>query len=170
MSGADLRIPVGVVVSRRKAVSPWQDFVWRPDRILLGEPDTAPWTILSEQDDAVFFYAGSTEIELFRTSAANYRTNLAGDRALWVVLRPAETDPPFTLFMVTADPSEGEASTETGTDLVEMVAMPDGLAAIIEAFVAQHPQGDAPFVKRKRDRANPEALARRTPGRTDDMR
>lgn len=169
MSEADLRIPVGVVVSQRKATSPWQDFVWRPDRILLGEPDTAPWTILSNQDDVVFFYAGSTEIELFRTGTANYRSNLAGDRALWVVLRPVETDPPFALFMVTADPAEGEASTGSGSDLVEMVAMPDELAAMIEAFVAQHHQGDTPFVKRKRDRADPEALARRIPGRADDV-
>jgi hypothetical protein len=170
MSAPDLRIPVGIVVSRRKATSSWQEFVWRPDRVLLGEPDTAPWTMLSEQGDVAFFYAGSAEIELFRTGTANYRTNLAGDRALWVVLRPAETDPPFTLFMVTADPAEGEASTEAGSDLVEMVAMPDELAATIEQFVAQHHQGDAPFVKRKRDRANPEALARRMPGRADDMR
>ena len=170
MSGADLRIPVGVVVSRRKATSPWQDYLWRPDRVLIGEPETAPWTILSQQDDAIFYYAGTTEVELFRTGTSNYRTNLAGDRALWVVLRPADTDPPFTLFMVTADPAEGEASTETGTDLVEMVAMPDELAAALEAFVAEHHRGDQTFVKRKRDRADPEALARRVPGRADEAR
>ncbi len=40
-----LRIPVGVVVERRKAFSPWADFIWRPVAVLEGVPDAAPWTV-----------------------------------------------------------------------------------------------------------------------------
>ena len=44
-----LRIPVGVVVERRKANSPWVDFVWRPVAVLGGLPDAAPWTKLGDR-------------------------------------------------------------------------------------------------------------------------
>ena len=44
---------------------------------------------------------------------------------LWVVLRPTGAEPPYDVLAVTADPAEGEASTEAGNDLVETVPMPD---------------------------------------------
>ena len=62
-----LRIPVGVVVERRKAKSPWVDFVWRPVAVLPGVPDAAPWTVLDGDADRVNFYAGTAEIELYRS-------------------------------------------------------------------------------------------------------
>ena len=31
-----LRIPVGVIVERRKATSPWADVIWRPVAVLGG--------------------------------------------------------------------------------------------------------------------------------------
>jgi hypothetical protein len=49
--------------------------------------------------------------------------------------------------------------------------MPQALREEIEAFVARYP--DRPgFVKRRRDRADPEALARRVPpaGKRDERR
>ena len=39
-------IPVGVLVERHKATSPWLDFVWRPVIGLQGVPSAAPWTLL----------------------------------------------------------------------------------------------------------------------------
>jgi len=63
---------------------------------------------------------------------------------------------------VTADPAEGEALTETGSDLVETVPMPAAVRNTIAAFVAEH-HVERSFHKRKRDRADPEALARRGP-------
>ena len=61
---------------------------------------------------------------------------------------------------VTADPAEGESFTETATDLVEQVPMPLPIQQAVAAFVAQH-HVETPFVKRKRDRADLEAMARR---------
>jgi hypothetical protein len=40
--------------------------------------------------------------------------------------------------------------------------MPPAVREIVEAFVAEH-HVERPFVKRKRDRADPQALARRAP-------
>jgi len=78
-----------------------------------------------------------------------------------VVLRPTGAEPPYEVLSVTADPAEGEAFTEAGNDLVETVPMPDLIRHAIESFIAEH-HVERPFFKRKRDRADPEALARRT--------
>jgi hypothetical protein len=159
------RIPVGVVVERRKAKSQWIDFTWRPVAVLAGEPDAAPWTVLSEEDDTTLFYAGALDIELHRTETGNYRANLAsGTPSLWVVLRPTNVEPPYEVVAATADPSEGEAFTEAGNDIVEPVAMPHVIRDVLDAFVAEH-HVERQFFKRKRDRADPEALARRGPMR-----
>jgi hypothetical protein len=82
-------------------------------------------------------------------------------------LRAADSDPPFTIAAVTADPAEGESLTETATDLIEQVPMPESIQLTLAAFIAEH-YVEQPFVKRKRDRADPEALARRTPASGDE--
>ena len=162
MSPAPLsQIVVGVVVERRKADSPWIDFLWRPVGILPDAPDMAEWSVLREEGESVLFYAGSRTIDLHRSETARYRDNLAtGSPLLWVVLSPAEGDWPYTLATVTADPAEGEVFTEAGANLVETVAMPEVVREAVESFVAEH-HVEREFFKRKRDRADPEALARR---------
>ena len=162
MSPAPLaKMIVGVVVERRKADSPWADFLWRPVGILPDAPDMAAWSVLREEEDTVLFYAGSRVVDLHRSETARYRDNLTtGSPMLWVVLSPAEGEWPYALAAVTADPAEGEAFTEAGANLVETVAMPDVVRKAVESFVAEH-HVEREFVKRKRDRANPEALARR---------
>jgi hypothetical protein len=165
-----VRLPVSVVVERRKATSPWIEHVWRPVAVLAGIPEAAPWTEIATAPDAVSFFAGSTEIELYRSETGNYRGNLdSGAPALWVVLRPADGEPPFELKTVTADPAEGEGFTEPGTDLVEQVPMPEPIRQAIAAFIAEHP-AEHSFAKRERDRADPEALGRRVPARKGRQR
>jgi hypothetical protein len=161
------RIPVGVVVERRKAKSQWVDFTWRPVSILPGVPEAAPWTALDGNDQCVKFYAGAAEVELYRSETTGYRDNLAtGAPLLWVVLRQTGTDPPYTVAAVTADPGEGEAYTEGADDLVDTVPMPEPVQATIAGFVAEH-HVEHEFVKRKRDRADPEAMARRVPAKDE---
>ena len=132
--------------------------------------DTPLWTKLSDDGERATFYVGATSIELYRTETANYRDNLRMETPLlWIILRPVEGDPPYELASVTADPAEGEAMTETGVNLVEAVAMPKPMQETIAAFVAEH-HVEQLFVKRKRDRANPEALARRGPPIREDRK
>ena len=166
MSNVDplVSIPVGVVVERSKSASPWADFHWRPVKVLAGVPDTPPWTILSEDAERTSFYVGAAPIELYRTETAHYLGNLQVEKPMvWIVLRPVDGDPPYELATVTADPAEGEGMTEAGANIVEAVEMPELLREAIAAFVAEH-HVERTFVKRKRDRANPEALARKEPG------
>jgi len=153
-STALARILVGVVVERRKARSPWLDFIWRPVSVLVGTPSALPWTRIGEEGDATTFYAGEAAIELHRTETANYRQNLAsGAPALWVVLRPKlanSANAAFELLIVTADPAEGEALTDAGNDLVAAVPMPAAIREAIDGFNAEH-HVERTFNKRKRD-------------------
>lgn len=162
MSTALAQIPIGVVVARRKAASKWIDYTWQPVSILVGQPDTTPWTKLSDDGDTAMFYAGSALFELYRSETANYRDNLTGDNALWVVLRPSVSEFPYDLAKVTADPSEGEAYASVGDNIVESLPMPERLRELVAAFIAEH-HVERPFFKRKRTEADPEALARHSP-------
>ena len=159
ISTALTRIPVGVVIERRKAKSVWADVLWRPVSVFAGRPAAAPWTPLSGADEVTLFYAGEAVIELHRTETTNYRDNLAsGTPAVWVNMRPTGSEPPFELLAVTADPAEGEAFTDAGSNLIEAVPMPSDIAEIVDRFVAEH-HVERPFVKRKRDQ-------QASPGRT----
>jgi hypothetical protein len=148
-----VKVPVGVAVERRKANSPWLDAIWRPIEVLHGVPAAAPWTVIDANPAATTFYAGDTDIELFRTETANYRSNLtSGTPLLWVILRPTGGEPAFELLAVTADPAEGEALTGAGNDLVETVSMPASIRAAIESFILEH-HVERPTFRRKRDRS-----------------
>jgi hypothetical protein len=162
------RIPVGVVVARHKATSQWIDFTWAPVAVLHGVPDTEPWTVLRSEGEATMFYAGSANIELYRSETTYYRDNLAsGAPSLWVVMTGTGGDPPYQLVTVTADPAEGEGFTESAANLVEQVPMPPPIQEIVAAFVAEH-HVERAFFKRKRERADPESLARRGYGDHDE--
>lgn len=167
-STALMRIPVGVVVERRKAKSPWLDFLWRPVSVLPGTPSASPWTPIGAESDRAIFYAGEGVIELHRTETANYRDNLAsGAPALWVVLRPTASEPAYEVMTVTADPAEGEAFTDAGNDLVEAVPMPAAIIESIGEFIAVH-HVERPFVKRRRGDAKPRVRSGGVGGDEDD--
>jgi hypothetical protein len=154
-STALARIPVGVIVERRKARSPWIDYLWRPVSVLVGTPAAAPWTTLDASPDATLFYAGAAEIELHRTETTYYRDNLASNApSLWVALRPVASKPPYEILTVTADPAEGEALTDAGNNVVEAVPMPPEIGETIWQFLAEH-HVEKPFVKRRRTPAEP---------------
>jgi hypothetical protein len=158
-------ITVGVLVERSKAASQWVDFLWRPVKILAGVPDTPAWTMLSDDGQRAVFYAGKAEIELHRSETTNYRANFAtGAPLLWVVLRPTDSEPPYSVMTVTADPAEGEAMMESGNNIIETVPMPEPIEEVVARFIAEH-HVERTFSKRKRDRADPEVLARRAEGK-----
>jgi hypothetical protein len=157
-----MRIPVGVVIERRETGGVWGQVVWRPIAVLPGVPNAEPWTTLAVDAKRTEFYGGTAEIELHRSGAGGYRENLAtGAALLWVVVRPTgDEHRAREIVAVTADPGEGEAFLESAPGLVETVPMPEPVRAAIAEFVARH-YVDQKFVKRERDRADPEILSRR---------
>ncbi|MDA9434428.1 DUF3305 domain-containing protein [Bradyrhizobium sp. CCBAU 51627] len=157
-----LRIPLGVVVERRRSASPWTDLVWCGTAVLPDEPDVTPWTLIREQDGVALFYAGTATVDLYRSEAGRYSDNLASRTpSVWIVLSPSEGAWPYVVAAITADPAEAEAFAEAGANLVEAVPMPAIVRETIESFIAEH-YVERVFVKRARRRADPEALAHRS--------
>ncbi len=155
---------VGVVVARRKLQSRWADYAWLPHAVLPAVPAAAPWTKLGGSAEEELYYAGSFQVTLHASETSHYRDNLSSGRpSLWVAIRPVAGDE-YEVATVTADPYEGEALAGAIGETVEPVPMPPEIEAKIAAFFeAFHVERQ--FFKRKRDRADPEALARGEPGR-----
>jgi hypothetical protein len=153
------RLTIGVVVGKRRLVGPWADHAWLPIGVLPASPDIAPWTLLSSDDRQDLFYAGPFELTLYRGETSHYRDNLLSGRpSLWIAIRPTGPEE-HEITTVTADPYEGESMAEGIGEIVEAVPMPESVQRDIAAFVAAF-HVERPFVKRKRDRADREALAR----------
>ncbi len=157
---------VAVIVERRPARSRWASHVWRAVEVLPGAPATPPWTVLAEAGGATRFFAGTAELVVYSGETEALVHNLgAAMPAVWVVLRRAATAPGWRLLMATVDAGEAQAHADTGDDLVEMVEMPQAVRAWLEPFVARH-HVERPRIKRRRDRADPEALASAPRGRS----
>lgn len=165
-------LSVGVIVSRHRLKGPWASHAWLPTAVLPAPAAAAPWTLLSEDERAALYYAGPFEVRLHPSETAHYRDNLAsGQPCLWVALRPIDGDIheiAHEIAAVTADPYEGESLAEGIGEIVEAVPMPEEVQAKVAAFIdAFHVE--RPFIKRKRDRADREALSRRGPGRKPEV-
>jgi hypothetical protein len=128
--------------------------------VLEEAPDLPPWTVLREHEGRTLFLVGRAEVALHPTDTENYKHNLEAEApSVWVVLRPVDAAPGMALQLVTVDAGEAHLYVDVGTDLVEALPIPPGLRATTAAFVAEHHR-ERRFFKRKRDRADPEALAR----------
>ncbi len=149
---------VGVVVKKRRINHAWATHSWKPVGILPSVPQTPPWTLLAHETDGELFYAGSCDVTLYHGETAHYRDNLVSGRpSLWVALRRAGEG--YELACVCIDPYEGEALAQDPDLLVEAVAMPPEVAARAHAFYAKF-HVEEPFIKRKRKKADPDALSR----------
>lgn len=155
-----IQIPVAVLAERRPGGTPWAEWSWRVVEVLEDAPDLPPWTVLREEAGRTLFLAGWSEVSLHPTDTANYRDNLQADPPLiWAVLRAADAPPGLRLHTVTVDAGEAHLYADVGSDLLESLAMPAGLRAVVEGFVARH-HVERTFHKRRRDRAAPEVQGR----------
>ncbi len=144
-------LPVGVVVERRTGVTRWAAHVWLPVSVFFGRAPHESWYEMATGDGWTQFCAGTAELELHRGDAEAYMRNLSAPRpSIYVILAPAKGEIPWRLHLVTASPSEAEAYTVGGDHLVEAVAMPDEIGAVVAEFAKAHFKPE-PFKKRKRD-------------------
>jgi hypothetical protein len=150
---------IGVVVAKRPLTGPWGGHQWQPIAVLPAAPALAAGTRLGGGEGDETLYAGSAILDLHLRATGHYRDNLtSGQPSVWVVLRPVGEE--VELVSVTVDPYEGEALAESIGDVVEAVPMPQAVMDWVQAFFDAFHEEQV-FFKRKRDRVNPEALARR---------
>lgn len=143
------RHPVGVVVERRPAQSPWLDHLWRPVEVVAEAPPVALWRELQREGAVVRYLATGIELALNRSDLISYRYNLESVAPrLYVVLR-SETAERVRVVLVTAAPDEAQVYMDTGEDVVDSVPMPPSLKTLVGAFVTAHPP-PPPMRKRKR--------------------
>ena len=157
------RFEVGIIVARRRLKGPWASHAWLPVGALPAAAGAAPWTRVAETKEETSYYAGAYEVLLHPGETAHYRDNLVSGRpCLWVALRQTGQDA-YEVATVTADPYEGESMAEGIGEIVEAVPMPPEVQAKVLAFFEAF-HIERKFEKRKRDRADPEALARSSLG------
>lgn len=146
------QLTVGLAVECRALTGPWGGVAWRPVAVFVAAPEVEPWTPLGTFGESNRYYAGAYDVDLYAIDTANYRDNLeSGSPKLWVVMRADGPEPPIEILLVTADPAEGEASTEAGSNIVETIAMPAEIAGALAEFVVAH-HVERPVYKRRRDR------------------
>ncbi|MGX9356134.1 DUF3305 domain-containing protein [Roseobacteraceae bacterium S113] len=143
--------PVGVVLRRTPGVTRWQPYAWKATSLLPGA-GPAEWRELRREGDVVEVHAGTVAMELHGADAEAYLHELhAQVPCVYVVMREGEGPHPLDLVLVTASPYEAQDYTDSGEEIVEKVAMPPALRALVEEFVETHYEEEA-FIKRKRDK------------------
>jgi hypothetical protein len=146
----------GIVVVSRKPVTRWATRGFVPSAVLSDIPETEPGTRLGPAGDIETYYAGSLSLTLHSGETAHYRNNLTAMPSLWIAMKPGG---PTDLVTLTADPYEGEGLAGDVGLIVAAVPMPAAIREWIGEFVARH-HVEETFHKRKRRRADPEALTR----------
>jgi len=143
--------PVGVVLQRTPGVTRWQAYSWKATALLPGA-GPAEWNELRREGDVIEVHAGTVTMELHGADAEAYLHELqAAEPCLYIVMRDGEGDYPLDLVLATASPYEAQDYADSGEEIVEKVAMPAALRALVEDFVETHYEEEA-FVKRKRDK------------------
>ena len=144
------QMPVGVVMRRTPGVTRWAKWHWRAVAVLPGA-GPADWAELRRDGDAVEYHAATLPVHLYSSDTEAYAVNLAdGTPSVYIVLRREPQGPAsLRVFTVTVSPYEAQDYADSGEEIVEKVAMSDGMIAWIGEFVAENHVEEA-FVKRRR--------------------
>lgn len=156
-----MTVTVGIVAASHPPASRWAQRVVRPVAVLDAPAAAPPGARLGPEGPVETWYLGPAAITLHHGDTGHYRDNLTAARpSVWVALAPGAPLPRVAL--VTVDPYEGETLAGDEGLVVEALAIPPALAAAVAAFFEAH-HVEHRFEKRRRDRANPDALGRRGP-------
>ncbi len=143
-------MPVGVVVRESPGATRWVKHAWKAVDVLPGAA-VGGWRELRRDGEVAEFHAATADLVLHRAETEAYLVALNSDPpVVWAILQHVNgpTERP-ELLKVTASAYEAQDHADNGDDLVEPIAMPEGLAAWIAAFVERHHREEE-FVKRKR--------------------
>lgn len=151
----EVSIPLGIIVEKRKSTHIWADWNWTPVGVIVKADPHADWEELRRDDNHICYLAATLFLELHRKDTEALQINLMlPEPELYVVLQENEdhkSEYPFVPHVVTASSYQMQDYMEAGDDIVEKVAMPEAVAALIQAFVEEH-HVDEKFIKRRRDK------------------
>lgn len=145
-------LPLGVVLRKSPGVTRWAKWVWRAVAVLPGA-GPANWRELRREGEVVEYHAATVPLELYRTDAEAYLTELTTKvPSIYVVMREnTELESGLEVVLATASPFDGQDYADNGEDIVELVPMPPALMALVRAWVDKHYKEER-FIKRRRDK------------------
>ena len=146
-------IPLGIVVRKSPGMTRWAKWVWRVVDILPGA-GPADWTVLRDEAEVTEYHAATVPLSLYVSDTEAYLHEMSTRApSVYIVLSPDESrqDRPWKVMLATASPYEAQDYCDSAEEVVEKVAMPQGLEAWVRDFVEQFHQ-DEVFVKRRRDK------------------
>jgi hypothetical protein len=146
-------MPLGVVIRRTPGVTRWAKWAWKTVGVLPGAA-ASDWRELRRDGDSAEYHAATPTLELHGAETDAYIHGLAAHvPCVYVVLRKGEEagGPPLEVVLVTASPYEAQDYADSGEEIVEKVAMPEGLIAWVREFIQTH-HVEEEFKKRRRDR------------------
>ncbi|MEP3277965.1 MAG: DUF3305 domain-containing protein [Stappiaceae bacterium] len=157
----EISIPLGIVVEKRQSKHPWADWIWKPVAVFMNADETADWQEMRRDETHVRYHAATLLLTLHRKETEALRLNLMlPEPELYVVLQENEdhkSEFPYLAKFVTASSYDAQDYHDAGDDIIEKVAMPEGVAVLIQAFVEEH-HVEETFKKRRRDRLDTEEL------------
>ena len=153
----EVTIPLGIIVEQRKSTHPWGDWIWKPVAVFTNADESVSWKEILRGDGFVRYHAATLPLTLHRKETEPLRFNLMLEPPeLYVVLQENEdeTSPyPYVPHVVTASSYHAQDFLDADGSIIEKVAMPEEVAALIQAFVEKH-HIETEFKKRKRDKVN----------------
>ena len=145
-----ISIPLGIVVRRAPGVTAWVKWTWTAIAVLPGA-GPADWREIARDGEAIEYHAATVTLELFRTDTEAYLSGLSTrEPAIYVVMRDGARDHP-EVVLATVSPYDAQDYADSGDEMIDKVAMPQGLVDWIKTFISQHHE-DEVFIKRKRDK------------------
>lgn len=153
----EVTIPLGIIVEQRKSTHPWGDWIWKSVAVFMNADEDASWKEMIRGEDFARYHAATLPLTLHRKETEPLQFNLMLEQPeLYVVLQENE-DPaspfPYIPHVVTASPYQAQDFLDADDAIIEKVAMPEEVAALIQAFVEEH-HVEAEFKKRKRDQVD----------------
>lgn len=146
-----IEMPLGVVIRKTPGVTRWAAYSWKAVAVLPGARP-ADWVEMRREEEVVEYHAATLPLTLWAAETDSYLANLSDTiPSIYVVLREDAGDAPFDVVLVTASTYEAQDYADSSEEIVEKVAMPDGLIAWVRDFVQEH-HAHEDFVKRRRDR------------------
>lgn len=153
----EVTIPLGIIVEQRKSTHPWGDWIWKAIAVFVNAGQDAAWKEMMRGEDFVRYHAATLMLTLHRKETEPLRLNLTLEQPeLYVVLQENEnvaSPYPFVPHVVTASSYHAQDFLDADSSIIEKVAMPEEVAALIQAFVEEH-HVEAEFKKRKRDKVD----------------